>query len=339
MKVSILGASGYAGGELLRLLSSHPEFEITGIFAANSAGEKITKVHPHLQNFGDKTFELFDAEKDAKCDLLFLALPHGESAKIIPTLPRDLPIVDLGADYRLEQPKHWSSYYSGEYAGTWPYGLPEISDREIYKTNRRIANPGWYATAIILGAAPMLKAPEIQSEDLVVVAASGTTGAGRSAKVNLLGSETMNNLTSYKFGGVHQHTPEIEEALTRISKKAIKVSFTPILAPMPRGILATLSFKIVREIENRTLRSYYSDFFSGKPFVKFLAEGEMPSTAAVLGTNYTHIQAAIDQHAGRVVVSVALDNLGKGAAGQAIQNANLLFGFSENLGLETLGTK
>jgi N-acetyl-gamma-glutamyl-phosphate reductase len=237
----------------------------------------------------------------------------------------------------LENSEAWKKYYGGEHAGSWVYGLPELVDHKEISKSTQVANPGCYATAIALSVAPVL--PIIDSEDIVVVAASGTTGAGRSAKVNLIGSEVMNNLTSYKFGGVHQHTPEIEEVLSRIGKKDVKISFTPILAPMPRGILATATAKLTNKFSGENIRESFSNYYKDSKFVTLLPVGSMPMTSAVLGSNNVQIQVAVDEHVGRVVISTAIDNLGKGAAGQAIQNANLMCGFAENAGLQNLGAR
>ena len=206
MKTAIVGASGYAGTELLRLLLDHPNFEPTVITAHSNAGELITSVAPQLAKLGDRRFESFDLAKVNACDLVFLALPHGESAALIAQLDPNLKVVDLGADFRLSSSEKWAQYYGGTHAGTWTYGLPELpGKRAVIAKSTRIANPGCYATSISLAIAPALGL--VDTRDIVVVAASGTTGAGRSAKVNLLGSEVMGSLSSYKFGGVHQHTP------------------------------------------------------------------------------------------------------------------------------------
>jgi N-acetyl-gamma-glutamyl-phosphate reductase len=243
MKTAIVGASGYAGTELLRLLLDHPNFEPTVITAHSNAGELISSVAPQLAKLGDRRFENFDLAKVNTCDLVFLALPHGESAALIAQLAPSLKVIDLGADFRLTSAEKWAQYYGGTHAGTWTYGLPELpGNRSVIAKSTRVANPGCYATSISLAIAPALGL--IDSSDIVVVAASGTTGAGRSAKVNLLGSEVMGSLSSYKFGGVHQHTPEIEEALSHAAGSEVNISFTPILAPMPRGILSTVTAKL-----------------------------------------------------------------------------------------------
>lgn len=332
MKTAVLGASGYAGGELLRLLANHPAFVPTHVTANAHAGERIASVHPQLIGMGNRTFDSLDYQAMADCDLVFLALPHGESAKVVPHLSEDQFVVDLGADYRLESTHSWEKYYGGEHAGTWTYGLPELAGlRNLIANSKRVANPGCYATAITLATAPILSI--VDSTDIVVVAASGTTGAGRSAKISLLASEVSGSLTSYKFGGIHQHTPEIEESLSRLSDSAVKISFTPILAPMPRGILATVTARLNKSTDIASLRSLFAAAYDGEEFVTLLEEGQLPKTSSVLGSNHAQIQVAIDEHADRVVVSIAIDNLGKGAAAQAIQNANLITGLPENTGL------
>ena len=333
MKTAVIGASGYAGGELLRLLATHPVFEVTVVSAHSNAGEQVTSVHPQLQSYAGREFVTADSIDFTAIELVFLALPHGESAAMIAKLPSHLKIVDLGADYRLEDPAQWEKYYGGKHAGAWVYGLPELASaqREAIKSQDRVANPGCYATSISLGIAPAMSV--IDSSDIVVVAASGTTGAGRSAKINLIGSEVMSSLSSYKFGGVHQHTPEIEQALSAVAQKEAKISFTPILAPMPRGILATITAKLTTAITTEQAHQLYSEHYANDFFIDLLPLGQMPKTSAVTGSNKVQIQVAVDQHSNRLVVSVAIDNLGKGAAGQAIQNANLMCGLSEISGL------
>jgi N-acetyl-gamma-glutamyl-phosphate reductase len=336
MKIGIIGASGYAGGELLRLLAGHPEFEVCTVTAHTNAGEAITTVHPQLTSYAGKKFSAFNAKDFDCCELIFLALPHGESAGVIASLHNAAKIVDLGADYRLEDSAKWKKYYGGEHAGTWTYGAPELPGaRALIAKSNKVANPGCYATAIALGIAPAANIADI--DDVVVVAASGTTGAGRSAKINLIASEVMGNLTSYKFGGVHQHTPEIEETINRATGKSSKISFTPILAPMPRGILATITMKMKTGVSITQVRSAYEKAYSAEEFVQLLPEGQMPKTSSVLGSNFVTMQVAVDEHTNRLVVSVAIDNLVKGAAGQAIQNANIICGFPENMGLTSQG--
>lgn len=333
MKTAVIGASGYAGGELLRLLAIHPHFEVTVVSAHSHAGEQVTSVHPQLQSYTDREFVTVDSIDFSTIELVFLALPHGESAALIAKIPSQVKIVDLGADYRLEDPAQWEKYYGGKHAGAWVYGLPELapSQREAIKKQDKVANPGCYATSISLGIAPAVK--HVDVSDIVVVAASGTTGAGRSAKINLIGSEVMGSLTSYKFGGVHQHTPEIEQALSAVSQKHAKISFTPILAPMPRGILATITAKLTSALTTEQAHELFAQYYANEFFVDLLPLGQMPKTSAVSGSNKVQMQVAVDQHTNRLVVSVAIDNLGKGAAGQAIQNANLICGLAEISGL------
>ena len=337
MNVGVVGASGYAGGELLRLLSNHPNFKLAYISAGSNAGELITAIHPHLTNFAEQKFESTDMSRINKCDLVFIALPHGESAKLISQINEEVKIIDLGADFRLSEESSWDKYYSGNYAGKWIYGLPEIVGATEIAKQTRVANPGCYATAISLAIVPVISF--IDASDLVVVAASGTSGAGRSAKVELLGSEVMNSLSVYKFGGVHQHSPEIEECLSEFSDSKVKISFTPILAPMPRGILATVTGKLNKPVSIEDIRKSFREFYQDSAFVSLLPEAIMPRTSSVSGTNNVQIQVAIDQHTQRVIVTSVIDNLGKGAAGQAIQNANLICGFNEKLGLVNLAVR
>ena len=332
MKIGVVGASGYAGGELLRLLAFHPQFKVTAITAHSNAGEQITSIHPQLQSYAGQKFSAFVSDDFSSCDLIFLALPHGESAKVIAQLPTTAKIVDLGADYRLEDASQWEKYYGGAHAGSWTYGLADIEPfrTEVMKSTK-VANPGCYATSIALGAAPASAIADLS--DVVVVAASGTTGAGRSAKINLIASEVAGSLSSYKFGGVHQHTPEVEQALSKIAGIQTKISFTPILAPMPRGILSTITANLSKKVSTEEAHEIYSTYFSNSQFVTVLPIGVMPKTAALTGSNHVQIQVAIDEHTSRLVVSVAIDNLGKGAAAQAIQNANLMCGLDEDAGL------
>jgi N-acetyl-gamma-glutamyl-phosphate reductase len=253
---------------------------------------------------------------------------------LVSKIAQSVKIVDLGADFRLKSEESWRKYYNDSYAGSWLYALPELpGKRDEISSASRVANPGCYATAIALAAAPAARAGAIDTSDIVVVAASGTTGAGRTSKVNLSASEIMNSMTSYKFGGVHQHTPEIEEALTSISGQPVKVSFTPILAPMPRGILSTITLKLTKEISIEEVRRSFEEFYKESHFVILLPVGQMPKTSAVLGSNYAQMQVAIDSHTNRLVISVAIDNLGKGAAAQALHNANLISGLDATTGL------
>ncbi|WP_229072393.1 N-acetyl-gamma-glutamyl-phosphate reductase [Actinoplanes sp. DH11] len=328
IRVAVAGASGYAGGELLRLLAGHPEFELVTATAHSQAGSPVSAVHPQLAGL-DLTLGATDAETLSGADLVFLALPHGQSAAVAAQLPAGVKVVDLGADFRLESAEQWTRYYGGGHAGTWTYGLPELPGaRAAIAASDRVANTGCYAATITLALAPLIAAGVADPEDVVVVASSGTSGAGRSAKVNLLGSEVMGDLSPYKVGA-HQHVAEIKQATG-----AGSLSMTPILAPMPRGILATVTAKRRNGGDPReALQAAYAD----SPFVHVLAEGVWPHTAATAGSNSCHLQATVDIDSGRIIVVSALDNLGKGAAGQAVQNANIMFGLPETAGLSVFG--
>ncbi len=335
--VAIAGASGYAGAELIRIIHDHPEFQLQTIAAGSNSGSKLIDVHPQFASVPALAKLVFvdTTPENLKADLIFFALPHGQSAELIAKLPSDQAVVDLGADYRLTDKADWEKYYGGSYAGSFVYGIPELGQRAEIKAAKKVANPGCYATAIELGLGPVLKAGLADSNDIVVVAASGTSGAGRSAKINLLGSEVMGSMSTYKVGGTHQHTPEIEQQLTKFAGVDVKVNFTPMLAPMPRGILATLSVKT--KASEDQLRKALVDQYDGEVFVTVLPTGQLPNTASTLGSNAVHIQVAKDDRNDRATVFVALDNLIKGAAGQAVQNANIIFGFAESAGLSAIG--
>jgi N-acetyl-gamma-glutamyl-phosphate reductase len=343
MKVAVAGASGYAGGELLRLLLAHPILEIGPVAAGQRAGEPLGAVHPQLPALAERPLAPTDPDLLATADLVFLALPHGESAAIAGALG-DTPVVDLGADFRLRDASDWTGYYGGAHAGSWCYGMPELrtadgsAGRSRIASAMRIANPGCYPTAVILGLAPLLAADLIAPDDIVVVAASGTSGAGRKASESLLASEVMGSISAYKVGGTHQHTPEMEQALADAAGEAVRLSFTPLLAPMPRGILATCTARladpgVTTEALHEALRAAYA----GEPFVRVCAPGRWPATAHTAGSNAVHLQVAADPHSGRAIVVSALDNLVKGAAGQAVQNANIVLGLDETAGLTSAG--
>ena len=336
---AIVGASGYAGAELIRIIHAHPFLELGAIAAGANAGASLAEVHPQFSSVPELASKVFVESTPAELanhDLVFLALPHGQSAQLISQLPDYVLIVDLGADFRLEDNKDWHTYYGGTYAGSWTYGIPEIhGQRAKISGSTRIANPGCYATAIELGLAPLLAAGLADTNDIIVVAASGTSGAGRGAKVNLLNSEVAGSMSSYKVGGTHQHTPEIEQTLSHVAGVDVQINFTPMLAPMPRGILATMSVKTT--VGGAELRKTLVDYFADEPFVTVLPDGQLPVTASTLGSNAVHIQVAKDDRTNRATVFVALDNLIKGAAGQAVQNANLICGFPETAGLSAIG--
>jgi N-acetyl-gamma-glutamyl-phosphate reductase len=341
VRVAVAGASGYAGGELLRLISGHPDLEIGPVTAGASAGTPVTDVHPHLPALAGRTFDRADPGLLAAADLVFLALPNGESAAVAASLPEHLAVVDLSASFRLADPRAWAAYYRTGHAGRWTYGLPELPGaRARIRAARRVASPGCYATAAIVALAPLLAAGLIEPQDIVIVAASGTSGAGRSPSAALLATEVMGAVSAYQAGGTHRHTPEIEQALAEAAADTAPpaVSFTPMLAPMPRGILATCTGRLAgAEPATPALRAALARAYQGEPFVRVLPEGRWPTTAATAGSNAVHLQAAADTHAGRAVVVAALDNLGKGAAGQAVQAANLMLGLPETAGLTAQG--
>jgi N-acetyl-gamma-glutamyl-phosphate reductase len=338
VRVSVAGASGYAGGELLRLVLGHPAFELGAVTAGASAGTPVAAAHPQLPALADLVFAASDPDPLAQADLVFIALPPGESAALVAALPADLPVVDLGADFRLADGPAWSRYYGTEHAGSWVYGLPELPGaRDAIVSASRVANPGCYPTAVAIGLAPLLAAGLVEPADIVVVAASGTSGAGRSVRPDLLGSEVMGSVSAYKAGGVHQHTPEMEQALTAAAGTAVTLSFTPLLAPMPRGILATSTARLVGGSTTADLKDALFAAYEKEAFVHVLPDGSWPRTAATTGSNTVHLQVAADGHSGRAVVCAALDNLVKGAAGQAVQNANLVLGLEEAAGLSASG--
>ena len=343
-RVAVAGASGYAGGELLRLLAGHPDLEIGPLAANSNTGAPVTATHPQLTGHPGLEGAVFAGpEPDilADADLLFTALPHGESAQLAARLPDHLRIIDLGADFRLADPDAWAGYYPTPYAGQWTYGLPELPGaRDAIKASATVAAPGCYATASILALAPLLAAGLAEPSDIVIVAASGTSGAGRSLRTDLLATEVMGSMSAYQVGGTHRHTPEIEQNIDpeRTGLPAsppVTVSFTPTLAPMARGILATCTARSAASAGQ--LRDALRAAYDGEPFVHVLPEGRWPVTGATLGSNAAHLQAAADPHACRAVVVCALDNLVKGAAGQAIQIANLMLGLPEKAGLTAHG--
>ncbi|MCX9192931.1 N-acetyl-gamma-glutamyl-phosphate reductase [Carbonactinospora thermoautotrophica] len=337
-RVAVAGASGYAGGELLRLLLGHPEFEIGTLTAGSNAGSRLGEHHPHLVPLADRVLAETTVATLAGHDVVFLALPHGQSAALAAQLSAETLVVDCGADFRLADAAEWERYYGGTHAGTWPYGLPELPGaRDALRGARRIAVPGCYPTVVTLALVPAFAARLAYPDDVVVVAASGTSGAGRSPKPNLLGSEVMGAMTAYGVGGVHRHTPEIIQNLSAVAGEPVTVSFTPTLAPMPRGILATCTAKARPGVGHEQVRQAYEQAYADEPFVLVLPEGTWPTTAATLGANTVHVQVALDERAGRIISVAAEDNLTKGTAGGAIQSANLALGLPETLGLTTIG--
>ena len=337
-RVAVAGASGYAGGEVLRLLLGHPDVEIGALTGASNAGTALGQLQPHLVPLADRVLEETRVEVLAGHDVVFLALPHGQSGAIAKALPDETVVIDCGADFRLTDATEWTRFYGGEHAGSWPYGLPELGEqRDLLRGATRIAVPGCYPTVSTLSLAPAVAAGLVDTSDLVVVAASGTSGAGKAARPHLLGSEVMGSATAYGVGGTHRHTPEIVQNLSALTDREVRVSFTPLLVPMSRGILATCSAPLTPGTTPTDVREAYLKAYDAEPFVRVLPEGEWPQTKAVHGSNACHLQVAVDDAAGRVVVVGAIDNLAKGTAGGAIQSMNLALGLDETLGLTTVG--
>ena len=342
LSVAVAGASGYAGGELLRLLIGHPEVSVGAVTAASSAGDPLARHQPHLAPLADRILQPTTVQTLAGHDVVFLALPHGASAALAAELSDDVTVVDCGADFRLSDPGAWQQFYGSEHAGTWAYGLPELlveggeKQRAQLIGQSRIAVPGCYPTACSLALAPAFGAA-VASSDVVIVAASGTSGAGKSLKPHLLGAEVMGSMSPYGVGGGHRHTPEIEQNLARAAGGSVTVSFTPTLAPMPRGILATCSARLAEGATAASVRAAYEQAYDGEPFVQLLPEGSWPSTGAVVGSNNVQVQVAVDERVGRLIVVAAEDNLTKGTAGGAVQCLNLARGFDETVGLPTTG--
>jgi N-acetyl-gamma-glutamyl-phosphate reductase len=335
--VGVTGATGYAGGEVCRLLAGHPNLRLAGVHANSSAGRRLGELQPHLLPFADLEVQPSDAGSLKDYDVVVLALPHGESAAIAAQLPDDTLVIDCGADHRLNDPVAWARWYGGEHSGAWPYGLPELpGQREKLADARRIAVPGCYPTSVTLALAPALAAGLIEP-DVVVVAASGTSGAGKSAKPHLLGSEVMGSVSAYGVGGVHRHTPEMIQNLSQAAGAPVTVSFTPTLVPMSRGILATCSAKLMPGTDAAAARAAYEKAYADEPFVHLLPEGQWPTTAQVLGANTVALQIAVDADAGRLVVVAAVDNLTKGTGGAALQCANIALGLPETTGLPLVG--
>ena len=337
IRVAVAGASGYAGGELLRLLLAHPLAEVGAVTAGSSAGGRLGSLQPHLTPLADRVLQETSAATLTDHDVVFLALPHGASSVVAAELPEQTVVIDCGADFRLRDPAQWSAFYGGEHAGAWPYGLPELpGHRDALLGARRIAVPGCYPTVASLAVAPAVAAGLVVP-DVVVVAVSGASGAGKAAKPHLLGSEVMGNASAYGVGGVHRHTPEIVQNLGGLTDEPVRVSFTPMLVPMPRGILATCSAPLAPGTTATEVREAYLKAYDAEPFVHVLPEGEWPQTKAVQGSNACHLQVTVDENAGRLVAVGAIDNLTKGTAGGAVQSMNLALGLDETLGLTTVG--
>ncbi|MDC0767726.1 N-acetyl-gamma-glutamyl-phosphate reductase [Streptomyces sp. HD] len=341
VRAAVAGASGYAGGELLRLLLAHPEVEIGALTGNSNAGQRLGALQPHLLPLADRVLQETTAEvlagQGRRHDVVFLALPHGQSAAVAEQLGPDVLVVDMGADFRLKDAGDWEKFYGSPHAGTWPYGLPELpGGRAALEGSKRIAVPGCYPTAVSLAVFPAYAAGLAEPE-AVIVAASGTSGAGKAPKPHLLGSEVMGSMTPYGVGGGHRHTPEMIQNLSAAAGETVSVSFTPTLAPMPRGILATCSASAKDGVTGESVRAAYEKAFADEPFVHLLPEGQWPATASVYGSNAVQVQVAFDAAAHRIIAISAIDNLTKGTAGGAVQSMNIALGFHENAGLSTIG--
>ncbi|MGP3736913.1 N-acetyl-gamma-glutamyl-phosphate reductase [Streptomyces sp. GDS52] len=337
VRVAVAGASGYAGGELLRLLLAYPGVEIGALTGNSNAGQRLGSLQPHLVPLAERVLEATTADVLAGHDVVFLALPHGQSAAVAEQLGPEVLVVDMGADHRLADGADWERFYGSPHAGTWPYGLPELpGGRAALEGSKRIAVPGCYPTAVSLALVPAYTAGLAEAE-AVIVAASGTSGAGKAAKPHLLGSEVMGSMSPYGVGGTHRHTPEMIQNLSAAAGERVSVSFTPTLAPMPRGILATCSAKARPGVTAESVRAAYQKAFADEPFVRLLPEGQWPATASVCGSNAVQIQVAYDEAAGRIIAISAIDNLTKGTAGGALQSMNIALGLDESTGLTTIG--
>jgi N-acetyl-gamma-glutamyl-phosphate reductase len=337
VRVAVAGASGYAGGELLRLLLVHPEVEIGALTGNSNAGQRLGALQPHLLPLAGRVLQETTPDVLAGHDVVFLALPHGQSAAVAEQLGPDVLVVDMGADFRLHDAADWEKFYGSAHAGTWPYGLPELPGaRAALEGSKRVAVPGCYPTAVSLALFPAYAAGLAEAE-AVIVAASGTSGAGKAARTNLLGSEVMGSMSPYGVGGGHRHTPEIVQNLSGAAGSPVAVSFTPTLAPMSRGILATCTAAARPGVTAESVRAAYEKAFADEPFVHLLPEGQWPATASVYGSNAVQVQVAYDESVRRIIAISAIDNLAKGTAGGAVQSMNIALGLDETTGLSTIG--
>jgi N-acetyl-gamma-glutamyl-phosphate reductase len=338
--VAVAGASGYAGGEILRLLLGHPAYAdgrltIGALTAAASVGTSLAEHHPHLLPLANRVLEPTDADVLAGHDVVFLALPHGHSAALAGQLAAETVIIDCGADFRLTEASAWEKFYGSTHAGSWPYGLPELPGaRDRLRGATRIAVPGCYPTAALLALWPAI-ADDLIEPAVTVVAVSGTSGAGKAAKTDLLGSEVIGSARAYNIAGKHRHTPEIAQGLAGVSGKDVTVSFTPVLIPTSRGILATCTARTTTPLSQ--LRAAYEKAYDAEPFVYLLPEGQLPKTGAVIGSNAAQLAVAVDEDAQTFIAIAAIDNLVKGTGGAAVQSMNLALGWPETEGLSIVG--
>ena len=343
LSVAVAGASGYAGGELLRVLAAHPDLDVTTVTAFSNAGQPLISVQPHLRSLAHLTFVETTAQNLAGHDIVFLALPHGKSGEITAQLPEGTLVIDCGADHRLTNESDWAAFYGGDFYGAWAYGLPELvhadgsKQRDALVGQSRIAVPGCNVTAITLGLAPAVQAGLVESTDIVAVLAVGPSGAGKTLRTDLLAAEMLGSASAYAVGGVHRHTPEIRQNLAVAGGADITVSFTPMLVPMSRGILATTTARLAPGATVASIRAAFESAYADEPFVHVLPAGQYPRTADTVGANVALIGLAVDEVAGRLVTITAIDNLVKGTAGAAIQSANIALGLPEHAGLSVNG--
>lgn len=341
IKVAVLGATGYAGIELVRLLASHPEVEIKILVSQSFAGQKIGDVYPNFKGVLDVECEELDIKKVAdECDVVFTALPHGASKEVIPKLYEcGLKIVDLSGDFRYDDPAVYEKWYGEPHSDVEllkkaVYGLPELHREKIRKTSL-VGNPGCYTTCSILGLAPLVKSGIVDLKNIIIDAKSGVTGAGRKAVLDYSFCECTENAKAYSIAK-HRHTSEIEQELSKLAGEEIMLSFTPHLIPLKRGILSTMYANLKSAKTTKELIELYKDFYKGEYFVRIYDSG-LPETNHVAGSNFVDIGLVVDERLNRVVISSAIDNIGKGAAGQAVQNMNILFGLDEKTGIENAG--
>lgn len=343
--VAVSGASGYAGGEILRLLAAHPDIEIRTVTAHSNAGQRLVELQPHLRSLAHLELQPTTPEVLAGHDIVFLALPHGQSGQYTDALADAPLVIDAGADHRLTSQAAWDAFYGGTFHDPWTYGVPELlvdggKQRENLRGTRRIAAPGCNASTVSLSLAPGVAAGVIDPSDIVTVLAVGPSGAGKSLKPHLLGSELLGTANPYAVGGTHRHIPEIRQALAAaagIDGDGIRISFTPVLVPMARGILATSTAPIVDGVTDQQIRDAWQSAYGDETFVQLLPEGTFPRTADVLGANTALMGLAIDRAANRVTVVTAVDNLVKGTAGAAVQSMNLALGLPEDRALTVNG--
>jgi N-acetyl-gamma-glutamyl-phosphate reductase len=340
VRVAVFGASGYSGAELLRLLAGHSGVEVSVVTAGERAGQTVGQVYPHLAPYAELVLEPVDSDVAGRADLAFLALPHGSSSTLAPTLlDAGLRVVDLAGDFRLPAEAYpgWYGFEhsSPEWLDKAVYGLPELFAKEIAVADL-VANPGCYPTAATLALAPLLRARAIEPTGILIDAKSGVSGAGAKPTAAVHYAHTEGSVRPYRVG-THQHTPEIELVLDRASDLATSVTFVPHLVPAVRGVLVTCYARITGDGDLEALAGVLGQAYAGAPFVRVLAPGEMPDSKRVTGANVCEIGVAVDARTGTAVVAAAVDNLVKGAAGQAIQNMNLMFGFDETTALPSIG--